>query len=1087
MTILVISTLAIAPSAQSAGEINLVLRDMSLNEEPGHNSPPKVDEMRGYLLEFQVANGEAGTFQIAIETSQDGMTWEELTRDLDGDGNTDSFDTNTTTISGGHHTVIYFNLSLSEVGSINIRAFLDPDNEIDESDENNNNHKSVSFSVEPASGETDLHVAQMTTSVSRDGGDYQVSTKVQAGDTVRLDIEYGNSGDISSSSSYDNHMQFNLYLHDEDTTPSENEEFNNDNFESYIEPEFPSPSVVRDGVDYYYVEPTDADREILTEVLWETPSQGMDAGFYVFTFVLDENNTVDESDEENNQLSFEICFHPRSGPDSDFCELADLTAPTHSNPKPFTAATGPEEENGNYPGEKECGVNDVPCISGTTTYVLFKARNDGSWETHDLPDASVELSTRFCGEPDSEPAEVNCDEWGVVGEFQPFMDELDVATAQRDQPVGSYFVIAWEAPNIPGYWDLKLYLDSSDDIDEENEENNEFEFQKMNNHFLRFVERKADLQISSFDIGAEVAVQDYSVTLRIWVDQTNEGTLDAENVCVTLDIDGPTDATSGHLIITDPSGNPLLKNIGIDDEPLLFSYVWVPEKAGIYNITATVNPESNETYTHVVEWDDDDDPPNENNQLKLGPFAVMPIIPDLAIYPQISNFIPVMDVSPTTDNGFAMVGVDSIVNFTIINDGYRDLFANESFVLKIQDKYQADIEEIILSGPIAMGESILVQFPYVFEEEKRYEFHVSVDADNQISEIFEGICNWQTQGQEKNCQRFEVYAVTVIDTWISDLSIEEEDALLGNDHHLHFQVGMDFLANGSQHNVYFAAYANSALTGYKLIVDGGNYMSTLVCDCTTGVDSTGIPYVSLTGDGTDSVHVNVTVIWEPVGIAAGNYDISIELDTSWLQGLNSNLSNDIVCFANNPTLYRDDGGDCDDGSVFVNTFTTDLRIDDVYVQPGETGVNIVYVDVSYPSGEISHLGGVGCVATSTCIFVTVSIHISDYALGALSANATFVENLGLVMIMDGMTVGEPKTLEFEWIAVSGSYVIVATVDPTGLINEYNEYNNELLSSLVNIGTTTGGGDEEEGGLIPSPPLISVIVLLLVVSLVRRRV
>ena len=95
--------------------------------------------------------------------------------------------------------------------------------------------------------------------------------------------------------------------------------------------------------------------------------------------------------------------------------------------------------------------------------------------------------------------------------------------------------------------------------------------------------------------------------------------------------------------------------------------------------------------------------------------------------------------------------------------------------MKIQDKYQAEIDEISLSGPIAMGDSITVQFPYVFEDEKRYEFHVSVDADNEITEIFEGICNWQTQGQEDNCQRFEVYAVTVIDTWISNLSIAEEE------------------------------------------------------------------------------------------------------------------------------------------------------------------------------------------------------------------------------------------------------------------------------------------------------------------------
>gem|GEM_PF-6853304 len=1076
MAILVSSTLAIAPSAQSDATIDLKLIHIKLNEEEGHNPPPKVDEDRQYWLRYKINSGEPGSFQIAIETCSaqcnEAANWNEATRDLDGDGIDDNHDSD-----NSDFTNVYFTMALSGEGPISVRAFLDPDNAVEEVRENNNNHLSSSFSVEPADGDSDLYVHGMSTSVLNDSnGEYDSSSKIEAGDTLRLDIEYGNKGDASSASSYTNPMKVSLFFHDDDTAPEEGDQLNESNFDGDISPEFPSSSVDRDGVAYYYIAPTDSDKPALTQVTWSVPMSGMDDGFYTFTFLLDANDDVSESDETNNEHSVEICLYNRN---SNFCELSDLTGPIHSNPKPFTAATGPEGDNGNaYPGDMECGPSGNPCISGTTTYILFKIRNDGSYTTHNLEDASVQLSTRFCGEvSEDDPTEENCNEWGVEGEFQPFTGELEVAGPQRDQPVDDYFVIAWDAPNTPGYWDLQLILDSSDILDEEDESNNEFSFMKTNEHFVELVERKADLQISSFDISTEVVVQNYTTNLEVWVDQTDLGTLDAENVCVTLDIEGPTDATSGHIVIPGPGGGPLLKNIGIDDAPLLFGYEWTPTVEGVYNITATVNPPTNDTYTHVVEWDDEDEPPNENNQLVYQWIEVMPIIPDLVIYPEISNFIPVMDVSPTTSNGFAMVGVDSIINFTIKNEGYRDLFANESFVLKIQDKYQAEIDEISLSGPIAMGDSITVQFPYVFEDEKRYEFHVSVDADNEITEIFEGICNWQTQGQEDNCQRFEVYAVTVIDTWISNLSIAEEEALLGNDHHLNFRVGMDFLAEGAQHNVYFGAYANSALTGYKLIVDGGNYQTTLLCDCTTGVDSTGIPYVSLTGDGNESVSVDITILWEPVGISAGEYDIYIELDTSWLSGLNSNLSNDIVCFANNPTLYRDDGGDCAGGSIFVNTFTTDLRIVDVYAEPGEVGINIVYVEIDYPAGELSNLDNV---------FVNVSIYVSDFALGAMSEEETFVEHLGLVMVIGGMNVGESKILEFEWTAPSGSYVIVADVDPTDLINEYNEYNNRLVSGLVKTSTTTSDGSEEAGGLIPSPPLISVVLLLLLVSLVRRR-
>ena len=605
---------------------------------------------------------------------------------------------------------------LSETGPISVRAYLDPNNNVTETREDNNNHLSSTFTVEPANGETDLFVSQMSTSVLNDDGVYESSSKIEAGDTLRLDIQYGNNGDTSSSSALITPMKFSLFFYEDGVEPTEDNQFNEDNNPGAIDPEFPSASVNQDGIDYYYIAPTDPDKTALTEVTWEIPMTGMDDGFYIFTYVLDADNSVEESDENNNDLSIEICLHNRN---SDFCELADLTAGTGDQPRPFTAATGPKEDgDDSYPGDRECAhAEDIPCISGTTTYILFKIRNDGSYTTHGLPDASVELSTRFCGEVDSEeePPETDCNEWDSLGEFQPFTEELPVAGPQ-DQPqgAGNYFVIEWDAPNIPGYWDLKLFLDSSDDLNEENEWNNEIEFHKSTDRFFELVERKADLQISSFIIGSEVAVQDYATTLNVWVDQTELGTLDAENVAVTLDIDGPTEATSGHIIIPGPGGGPLLKNIGIDDAPLLFGYEWIPEEAGIYNITATVNPPSNDTYTHVVEWDDDDDPPNENNQLKLGPFEVMPIIPDLVIYPEISNFIPVMDVSPTTSNGFAMVGVDSTINFTIKNEGYRDLFANESFVLKIQDKYQAEIDEITLSGPIAMGESILVQFPYIF-------------------------------------------------------------------------------------------------------------------------------------------------------------------------------------------------------------------------------------------------------------------------------------------------------------------------------------------------------------------------------------
>ena len=95
--------------------------------------------------------------------------------------------------------------------------------------------------------------------------------------------------------------------------------------------------------------------------------------------------------------------------------------------------------------------------------------------------------------------------------------------------------------------------------------------------------------------------------------------------------------------------------------------------------------------------------------------------------------------------------------------------------------------------------------------------------------------------------------------------------------------------------------------------------------------------------------------------------------------------------------------------------------------------------------------------------------------------------INLIMVIGGMNVGETKTLEFEWVAPSGSYVIVADVDPTDLINEYSEYNNRLVSALVKTSISGSDGDEEEAGLIPSPPMISVILLLLVVSLVRRRV
>ena len=578
MAILVTSTLAIAPSAQSDVTIDLKLIHIKLNEEEGHNPPPKVDEDRQYQLRYKINSGEPGTFQIAIETCSEqcneDANWNEVTRDLDGDGSDDNYDSDNSAF-----TNVEFTMALSEEGPISVRAYLDPDNEVEEVRENNNNHLSSSFSVEPSSGVSDLYVHNLATSVlNDDNGEYDSSSKFEAGDTLRLDIEYGNNGDVSSASAYITPMKFSLFFHDGDLSPNEGDQFNESNFDGNINPEYPSSSIDQDGVDYYYVAPTDPDKPALTQVTWGIPVSGMDDGFYTFTFLIDANDDVSESDESNNEHSIEICLYNRN---SNFCELSDLTGPIHSNPKPFTAATSPEGDDGvEYPGDLECGHDGKPCISGTITYILFKVRNDGSYTTHNLADASVELSTRFCGEVDSEeePSEANCNEWGSEGEFQPFTDELDVAGPQRDQPVDNFFVVEWDAPNTPGYWDLQLILDSTDVLDEEDEFNNEFSFFKTNDHFLQLVERKADLQISSFNIASEVAVQDYATTLEVWVDQTELGTLDAENVCVTLDIDGPTDATSGHIVIPDSDGSPLLKNIGFEDQPLLFAYDWVPGK-----------------------------------------------------------------------------------------------------------------------------------------------------------------------------------------------------------------------------------------------------------------------------------------------------------------------------------------------------------------------------------------------------------------------------------------------------------------------------------------------------------------------------
>ena len=74
MTILVLSTLTIAPSAQSEDPtIDLKLIHIKLNEEEGENPPPKVDEDREYWLRYKiiitpVAENKANTARALLQS-----------------------------------------------------------------------------------------------------------------------------------------------------------------------------------------------------------------------------------------------------------------------------------------------------------------------------------------------------------------------------------------------------------------------------------------------------------------------------------------------------------------------------------------------------------------------------------------------------------------------------------------------------------------------------------------------------------------------------------------------------------------------------------------------------------------------------------------------------------------------------------------------------------------------------------------------------------------------------------------------------------------------------------------------------------
>ena len=728
---------------------------------------------------------------------------------------------------------------------------------------------------------------------------------------------------------------------------------------------------------------------------WQyTVPSDTDEGRYKFTVIIDseENNTDEDPDLDNNRAEFEMCIGD--------CSEPDLRVWDNSIDSIRAEPLDP--------------------ISGNTVTFTYSIENVGEGDAEppgpfdeEEGELVVHLEVMKCPDEDC-----SGQTWVFVNQSKSIRTPIGGGEIFTSDAI---LAVNWSTTfDDSGFWNVRIVVDGEDVIDETDEDNNDLDWFKVYDEYFELREQRPDLIVNGIDEGQGKVYQNDPRTIQVAVTQSILGDRMADDTDVFIKIRDPDMSVIDWFKIDDS------KTVGLPPETTIFEYTWTPTKLGVYEFYAWVDKDDT-----ILEWEE------TNNEYDSDKYVeVFEKLPDLQVVS--------VSVAPLNDDGYAMVGVSSNLTATIANVGVRDMTASEGSKLEVTFYTAAPISAqlaiINVDQALAMGESIDVSIPFMFSENAQYRLVVKVDEAKLIDEED----TWNNENFKN------IYAVSSMDAYVSNLSVAVNDGLAGKDHPITFNLGMSNLPEEGTYRLHF----NVSIDG----TFGFGEVLAVAMENITGFYPIGIGY-QVSGpygfiDFNSSYnHQSVVMPWIPSAERTDDYFVFVE------------VSSDInVVFDN----------DAANVSISIEKLTTNLLVDSIKVTEAD-GSATIKVTVGYPQGEQSQL--------DTDVALKV-YRASDYAEGGAPIDELTTKTI------TGLLKGDSRPISFTWAVKNGDYIFVAVVDPDNQVKEINEMDNEFPSLEVTFGgpTSTDPTDEEDEGLfgLPAPSIVVAMGMVGLVALARRR-
>ncbi len=745
-------------------------------------------------------------------------------------------------------------------------------------------------------------------------------------------------------------------------------------------------------VTFDFLSPPHADAPPEPESMeWQyTVPSDTDEGRYKFTVIIDseENNTDEDPDLDNNRAEFEMCIGD--------CTEPDLRVWDNSIDSIRAEPLDP--------------------ISGNTVTFTYSIENAGEGDAE--PPGPFDEEE---GELVVHLEVMKCPDGDCSGQTWVFVNQ----SKSIRTPIGGGEIFTSDAilaanwstsSDDAGFWNVRIVVDGEDVIDETDESNNDLDWFKVYDEYFELREQRPDLIVNGIDEGQGKVYQNDPRTIQVAVTQSTLGDRMADDTDVFIKIRDPDMSVIDWFKIDDS------KTVGLPPETTLFEYTWTPTKLGVYEFYAWVDKDDT-----ILEWDD------TNNQYDVEVFEKLPDLDVVSV-----------SVAPLNDDGYAMVGVSSNLTATIANVGVRDMTASEGSKLEVTFYTAAPISALLatinVDQALAMGESIDVSIPFMFSENAQYRLVVKVDEAKLIDE--EDI--WNNENFKN------IYAVSSMDAYVSNLSVALNDGLAGKDHPITFDLGMSNLPEEGTYRLHFNVSIDGTF-GFGEVLAVAMENMTGFYPIGTGYQVSG-PYGFIDFNSSYN-HQSVVMPWIPSAERTDDYVVFVE------------VSSDInVVFDN----------DAANVSISIVKLTTNLLVDSIKVTEAD-GSATIKVTVGYPQGEQSQL--------DTDVALKV-YRASDYAEGGAPIDELTTKTI------TGLLKGDSRPISFTWAVKNGDYIFVAVVDPDNQVKEINEMDNEFPSLEVSFGgpTSTVPTDEEDEGLfgLPAPSIVLAMAMVGLVALARRR-